>query len=86
MSDFGKDEDISPCPSCGGEVEWSNSRCLNILESKIQCSNCDLSFFHVEDVVLSSFEELPNLDYETTLLKYNAWCATNPKYYGEHKW
>ena len=85
LPDYRKDENISPCPKCGGEVEWSNTRCLNILESMMDCNDCEISFFRVETVTFLA-SVLPSLDYESALMKYNAWCATKPTSYGEHEW
>lgn len=75
--------ELEPCPKCKGPVEWSSSRDLNIHQSYIECENCDLYFFEVETI---AFLNLPNLDYETTKMKYNAWCKTNPKQYCEEFW
>ena len=80
-----EDVKLSPCPRCGGEVEFYTSRDLNILEQSIYCDGCGLSTFSV-DTVLFGIEDLPNLDYETTAMKYNAWCATNPAQYREEMW
>lgn len=44
---------------------------------------CDLNTFRVET---TAFVMLPNLDYETTKLKYNAWCETKPTRYCEEEW
>lgn len=80
-----KMSEIKPCPKCGGEVEWTNSRDLNILGSYMKCGDCDMNMFHVETVIFLDID-LPDLDYETTLLKYNAWCDTNPTQYCEDNW
>lgn len=77
-----KDE-LLPCPACGNEVEWTNSRDRDLLTSRIQCTCCELSCFHVDSL---AFVSLVSLDYETTLLKYNAWCLTKPKSYSDHTW
>lgn len=82
------DEDFKteflPCPRCGSDyVEWTNCRDLNILNQSAYCHECDLSTFHVDT---TAFNILPNLDYETTLKKYNAWVKTNPTSYGEEDW
>ena len=48
------DEKLPPCPRCGSEVEWSNCRDLNILESGIWCTNenCPEIYFQVETMAL----------------------------------
>jgi len=74
---------LKPCPKCGGPVEHSSSRDLNIYQSYIECENCDLYFFQTESI---AFLNLPNLDYESMVMKYNAWCETNPKQYCEDFW
>lgn len=74
---------LHPCPKCGGLVEWTNNRDLDVLSSYIGCDNCDLMFFQVETM---AFDRLPNLDYETTVMKYNAWCKTQPKGYRDDFW
>jgi len=76
-------EKLEPCPKCGGDVLWDNCRDLDVLLSMIHCDNCDLSFFQVET---AAFIKLPNLDYETTVMKYNAWCKTKPTRYFEDTW
>ena len=70
--------ELEPCPKCSGCVEYTSSRDRGILSSYIRCDNCDLMFFLVET---TAFQRLPNLDYETTLMKYNAWCKTSPTSY-----
>jgi hypothetical protein len=78
---------LAPCPRCKSEsVEWTNFRDGNILESHIGCNNCDLLTFMVETVLMDDYTILPNLDYETTKIKYNAWAATNPKRYKWEQW
>jgi len=76
-------DELLPCPACGNEVEWTNSRDIDILTSRIACTCCELSCFHVDT---RAFVTLLNLDYETTRLKYNTWCLTSPKYYGDYSW
>ena len=75
--------DLAPCPKCKGPVEWSNSRDRNLLSEYIMCDQCDLIFFSTET---PAFILLPNLDYESAKLKYNAWCKTAPHEYGEDRW
>ena len=41
-------EGLKPCPRCKGEVEWTNSRDLDILTSRVECTQCELSVFHVD--------------------------------------
>lgn len=77
------EDNLHPCPKCKGPVDWTNSRDLDVLSSYICCDNCDLIFFQVESM---AFDRLPNLDYETTVMKYNSWCETNPKGYREDHW
>lgn len=73
-----------PCPRCGSaEVTWSNSRDLDIRRSYIECECCGLHTFHVDTL---AFVSLPDLDYDSTLMKYNAWVKTNPKQYFEEQW
>jgi hypothetical protein len=72
--------EISACVRCYAPMEWTNSRDLNIITSYLGCTECDLNVFHVETI---AFMSLPNLDYESAVTKYNAWCATNPTRYGE---
>lgn len=86
LSDYRKDKNIAPCPRCNGEVEWTNSRDLNILNSHMHCSDCELTTFNIETVLFTKLGVLPNKDYETTLMKYNTWCCTNPTSYGEENW
>lgn len=76
--------DFLPCPRCGcSKIEWTNSRDLNILQQSVYCTNCELSTFRVETM---AFINLKNLDYESSLLKYNSWVKTNPKRYCEEVW
>ncbi len=76
--------EFDPCPRCGSEdVEWSNCRDLNIHDSFVSCESCDLRTFRVEDI---AFMTLPNKDYESAVMKYNAWCKTNPISYCEERW
>lgn len=76
--------DLLPCPQCKSEnVEWTNSRDLDILSSYIRCDDCGLTTFNVDTMC---FIDLPNLDYETTVLKYNAWVMTSPICYHEDNW
>ena len=75
---------LLPCPRCKSEdVEWTNSRDLDILTNYVSCNNCDLTTFRIET---TCFINLPNLDYETTVLKYNAWVMTNPTRYYDEDW
>lgn len=74
--------ELERCPNCDGEVEWSNCRDLDIQTSFIECTVCQLRTFHVDSM---AFINLPNVDYISTALKYNAWCKTNPKFYGEER-
>lgn len=83
LPEYRVDPDILPCPRCGGEVEWTNSRDLELLSSYMRCFNCDLGTFNVDTC---AFVSLPDLDYETTLMKYNAWCKTNPTKYFDESW
>ena len=86
LPDYRKDKNISPCPRCNGEVEWTNTRDLNMLDNFMMCSDCDLMTFSIKEPMLTPFLKLPNLDYQTTVMKYNAWCATNPKVYDDEEW
>ena len=72
-----------PCPRCGGKTEYTNSRDLDVLQSYMQCTVCTLTTFAVESM---AFMMLLNLDAESTLMKYNAWCATLPTQYCEERW
>lgn len=77
-------EGFLPCPRCKSEdVEWTNARDLNVHNQWVHCDNCELMTFHVETM---AFDDLPNLDYETSVMKYNAWVKTNPKQYCEETW
>ena len=68
-----------PCPRCTGtNVRWDNSRDIDLLYQEVYCPDCDLSTFHITTL---AFTNLPNLDYETSVMKYNAWVLTNPKGY-----
>ena len=76
--------DFLPCPRCKSQlVEWTNSRDLDVLWQGVYCNGCELHTFNVET---TAFIMLENLDYETTLMKYNAWVKTNPTTYGEENW
>jgi len=76
--------EFSPCPRCGSEyVSWTNSRDLDVLCQEVYCECCGLTTFNIETC---AFMNLPNKDYETTLMKYNAWVNTNPTNYGEDSW
>ena len=77
---------LSPCPRCGGEVEYWTSRDINILNQSIFCEGCGLDTFCVDSVLFLDIGVLPNLDYETTVMKYNAWCKTKPNRYCEEYW
>lgn len=78
------DTEFLPCPRCGStDVEWTNSRDLDILTSCVSCNGCDLNTFHVDTM---AFLMLDNMDYESSLMKYNAWVKTNPKRYYEEDW
>ena len=78
------EEGFLPCPRCGSDdVEWTNTRDLNVLTSCVECNDCELITFNVESM---AFDKLPNLDYETTVIKYNAWVKTNPKQYLQEIW
>jgi hypothetical protein len=74
-------EGFLPCPRCQGtKVGWTNSRDICVLHQEVYCPDCELSTFAVETL---AFENLPNLDYETSVMKYNAWVLTKPVgYYG----
>lgn len=78
-------EDFLPCPRCGGDVDWTNTRNLNVLTSSVHCESCGLDCFSVETVTCV-LPTLPNLDYKTTLMKWNAWVKTSPKRYCEEVW
>ena len=81
---FEETSDLKPCPRCGSKyVFWSSTRDLNVLEQSVCCEACELTTFRVETM---AFEQLPNLDYETSVMKYNAWVDTNPNQYREEKW
>ena len=72
-------EGFLPCPRCSGtKVEWTNSRDIDLLYQGVYCPDCDLSTFPVTTL---AFADLPSLDYETSVMKYNAWVMTNPKGY-----
>ena len=72
------------CPRCESDaVEWTNSRDLDVLTSYVHCVDCGLNTFHVET---SAFTSLPNMDYKTSLMKYNSWIKTNPKLWHEDEW
>ena len=80
-----QETEFNPCPRCGSiRVKWTNSRDLNVLTSEVFCIDCGLSTFNVETIALG--ENLPNLDYETTLMKYNAWTDSNPNSYRDENW
>ena len=88
MRDSDMTEEINteflPCPRCNSDkVEWTNTRDLNVLTSEVYCRKCGLSTFNVQTV---AFELLPNLDYETSLMKYNAWVKTDPNSWREDTW
>jgi Zn finger protein HypA/HybF involved in hydrogenase expression len=73
-----------PCPRCGSvSVEWTNSRDLDILNQWVCCDNCDLHTFHVNTM---AFLALEDMDYQSSLMKYNAWVKTNPKRYYDEEW
>lgn len=75
------DNGFLPCPRCKGcNVEWTNSRDIDLLYQEVHCPDCELSTFPIETL---AFIDLPNLDYETSVMKYNAWVLTDPtSYYG----
>ncbi len=79
---------LAPCPRCKSEnVEWSNSRDGNVLEQGIHCYSCDLFTFQVDTLISEPFQPgIPDLDFETTVMKYNAWAATNPRRYKWEYW
>ena len=74
-------EGFLPCPRCKGvKVEWTNSRDVCLLSQEVYCPDCGLSTFPVQTL---AFDNLPNLDYETSVMKYNAWVLSKPiSYYG----
>lgn len=77
-------KEFENCPRCKcTNVEWTNARDLDVLTSFVLCRDCDLITFQVET---AAFIRLENMDYETTLMKYNEWAKTNPKSWYEDKW
>jgi len=73
-----------PCPRCGSpDIEWSSVRDRSILTQYVHCNGCGLSTFHVDT---AAFTLLANLDYESSVTKYNAWVKTNPKEYDDDTW
>jgi len=74
-----------PCPRCSSpKVNWStSSRDLDILTQCVQCEECGLSTFHVKTI---AFMKLNNVDFNTTLMKYNDWVRSNPEQYHETLW
>jgi len=78
------EDTIEDCPRCGySGVEWTNSRDLELLTSYLQCQGCDLQTFCVDTC---AFTMLPNLDYESSVMKYNAWVNTKPTTYFDEEW
>lgn len=80
-------EDILPCPRCGGEVEWTNSRDREILSSYMQCSKCDLSTFRIESMTfVFDSEEISCMAYDLSAVRYNMWCLPEPTCYEDESW
>lgn len=79
-----KEGKFKACPRCNNNnVEWTNSRDRDILTSWVDCPDCELHTFHTDSI---AFNMLPNLDYKSALLKYNAWVDTSPKLYEDEDW
>ena len=77
-------EYLKPCPRCCcTEVEWTNSRDLDILTSYVQCLRCDLQTFHVDSL---AFLYTETTDYENAVKKYNSWVDTDPTRYADEDW
>ena len=79
--------ELKPCPCCGGEVELQSSRDLNVFETYVYCSACDVYFFECE--TLADCESPGHIEEEKLCDKlvsmtYNRFCASSPTHYKEH--
>ena len=82
--------ELPPCPKCGSEVEWTNSRDLNVLSSYIQCEgeSCGLQVFASDSMAFPSWDEEKECiaEYELSVSRYCKWAATLPEQYCDEFW
>jgi len=79
--------ELEPCPCCKGDVNLSTTRDLNILETHVDCEECDINFFVSETptghgIKYSRAEEIA-CD-KLVSKAYNRFCLSKPTHYKDH--
>ena len=83
------DIELKPCPCCNGEVDLETSRDLNVFETYVYCSACDVCYFECQtlaDTIFKAEEYIQEekLCDELVSITYNRFCDSKTTYYKEH--